>query len=1136
LGGEEAIGASFAVALCEGEVQRMGRIWADGQLLDTRGLTLRFYRGTEDQLPDGLIEATQGEAPAYRGLCYLVVEQLPLAQFGNRIPQLTVELCRVVGDLESSIRAITVIPGATEFGYDPEPRMRLVGPGETAAENTHLLPGVSNWTWSIDELTDLCPNLENVALVVTWFGDDLRCGHCAIGPRVEAATRSVSGPAWSVAGLGRGDVPVVSSHGGGAAYGGTPSDASVLAAIADLKARGLKVTLYPLVMMDVPVGNGLPDPHGGAEQAAYPWRGRIACHPAPGQPGSPDQTAAAAVQVAEFAARYREMVLHYAALAEAAGGVDALIIGSEMRGLTTVRGAANSFPFVEALVDLAADVRGVVGPGTRLTYAADWSEYSGYQPAGEKFFHLDPLWASADIDAVGIDNYMPLADWRDGTAHLDAQDSVSGHDLGYLSGNIAGGEGYDWHYASDADRLTQLRSPIADGAHGEDWIWRFKDVLSFWSQPHHDRPAGVRSATPTAWIPGSKPIWMTEIGCGAVDKGANQPNIFGDAKSAEGGRPHFSSGQSDSLMQRQFLRAHHHYWGDPAVNPAGMVDTSRIYCWTWDARPFPAFPGMPEVWADSVNHRTGHWLTGRLGGVGADELAVAVASDHGVELTAEAGLPMVSGFVLQSATSAREAIEPLVEVSGLALRSTADGLVLAACRRDALVTLDPDDLVAGEAVVLSRRRGDSGEAVGRLALSYVDRGRDYRVGTVTAVVPGNGPLAEQSMALVMDGAAARLAAERLLDARGVRRETVTLELLPTALALEPGDVIAVSDGEPLEITEIRDAAGRRVTARTLAMPQAIAVDEDGALAAGTGGFAAALPLVVPVHLPGTDQTRLLLAAHARPWPGPLQVVEEVTGATLAEIGRGTAMGVLTSDLLTGPLGVVDGQEIEVELYAGHFATAELAAVLAGANRLAVQGDDGAWEILGFVEAELVGLRRYRLGGLLRGFGGTEAGASGTGARIVAYDERAAMLGVPRSWLGETHALRVHAGRRDLTGTVLDVTLGLDPALPLAPVHLEAERLPGGDVVLRWTRRSRLDGDAWGLGDAPLDFAPEQYRLRILDGTTERRSVEVGTSEWTYLAGDQTTDFGALPMSFSFTVAQISTVLGAGHVAEGEFDD
>src|SRR5690606_2770412 len=130
-------------------------------------------------------------------------------------------------------------------------------------ENSHVGASISDWTVSIDELTALCPNLEHVALVVSWFGDDLRCGNCSISPRVEAADREILGASWNVAGLGRGSVPVVSRHEGGAAYGGTPSDAAVLAAIADLKARGLKVTLYPLVMMDIPAGNGLPNPYGG---------------------------------------------------------------------------------------------------------------------------------------------------------------------------------------------------------------------------------------------------------------------------------------------------------------------------------------------------------------------------------------------------------------------------------------------------------------------------------------------------------------------------------------------------------------------------------------------------------------------------------------------------------------------------------------------------------------------------------------------------------------------------------------------------------------------------------------------------------------------------------------------------------
>ena len=57
-----------------------------------------------------------------------------------------------------------------------------------------------------------------------------------------------------------------------------------------------------------------------------------------------------------------------------------------------------------------------------VTYAADWSEYFGHQPddgSGDVYFHLDPLWANEEIDFIGIDNYMPLSDWRDGETHAD---------------------------------------------------------------------------------------------------------------------------------------------------------------------------------------------------------------------------------------------------------------------------------------------------------------------------------------------------------------------------------------------------------------------------------------------------------------------------------------------------------------------------------------------------------------------------------------------------------------------------------------------------------------------------------------------------------------------------------------------
>jgi hypothetical protein len=1147
MGGEpekDEVGASFAIAFCEGEVHRLGRIWADGQLLDTEGLTLRFYRGTQDQMPDGLIEATQGVAPAYRGICYLVVEQLPLSQFGDRIPHLSVELCRVVGELEPNIRAVTVIPGATEFGYDPSPRVRIVGPGATAAENTHMAEGISDWSWSIDELVALCPNLSHVALVVAWFGDDLRCGNCSIGPRVEGRTRTVRGTSWSVAGLTRGQVPVVSSHNGGPAYGGTPSDNAVRAAIADLKARGIGVTLYPIILMDVPAGNSLPDPYtGAAGQAAYPWRGRITCDPAPGRAGSPDMTGAVEAQVAAFANGFRAMTIHYAQLAQAAGGIDAILIGSEMVGMTTLRGAGNSFPFVTALVGLAGQVKAIVGVGTKVTYAADWSEYSGYQPNGEKFFHLDPLWASPAIDAVGIDNYMPLADWRDGQGHADAAIAETGYELDYLASNVAGGEGYDWYYASAENRRAGVRSAIGDGAYGEPWVWRYKDIRGWWSHPHHDRPGGVRSATPTAWVPGSKPIWLTELGCGAVDKGANQPNIFGDDKSAEGGRPYFSSGLPDALIQRQFLRAHQLYWRDPANNPAGMVDVSRIYHWTWDARPFPAFPVQTDVWSDGPNHRTGHWLTGRLGGIASDELAEAIAAEHGVALSAQAAQPFIHGYVLTEATTGRDALGPVIEATGLSLRDGASGLALKQARRGAAVALDMERLAQDDGAVLSRRRGDPAEAAGRLALSFTDRERDYLTGTVTAL-RGAGPLAGQALPLVLDLGGARTAAEEGLMARGPGRDTLELALPPSALAVEPGDVVSlpgVAEG-PFEITEIRDGLTRRVTARTLPPPMAVTVSADPPRAGGGGNFARALPLLVAAHLPPSpddeQRTRIAMAAYAQPWPGAVTVADQSTGTTLARLTRRGVTGETVEALAAGPIGIWDrAGALTVRLHAGHLAALDDISVLAGANRLAVETDSGDWEVVGFAEAELVAPGTYRLTRLLRGQDGTvpAVGTIGAGRGIMLLDQRVTTLPADAQWLGATADLLVYGGAKDLTGTPASVTPTLSPALPLAPVHLQARRdAASGDVALSWTRCSRADANGWGAGDAPLEHVPERYRLSILGGTTVLRSLDCTTPSFSYGAAMQAADFGALPAAFDFSISQISPVFGPGHSAKGAF--
>lgn len=1181
---DDVITANFAVALSEGEVAVLGRIWADGDLIDTDGLNIRFYPGLEDQEPDSLIAAKQGagNAPAYRGTCYLVFEALPLTEYGNRIPAISVEICRPAGDLEQAITAVTLIPGATEFGYDPVPRVRIVSPGVTETENAHAAASLSDWTVSLDQLQALCPNLKHVSLVIAWFGDDLRCGNCTVAPRVESADRTINGTSWTVSGIERASAEVVSEVDGGPAYGGTPSDASVLAAIADLKARGVAVTLYPIVMMDVPAGNALVDPYTGLTgQPAYPWRGRITCSPAPGQSGSPDKTATAAAQVSvfvgaagagDFAAgsgtvtysgpaewSYRRMILHYAHLSAMAGGVDTFLIGSELRGLTHVRSGATSFPFVDALTTLAADVRSIVGAGTRITYAADWSEYHGYQPEdapGDKLFHLDPLWASAAIDAVGIDNYMPIADWRDGTNHLDA-DAGSIHDLDYLGANIAGGEGYDWYYASEADRLAQNRTPITDGSYGEPWVYRCKDLVNWWGNAHHNRIGGVRSATPTGWVPESKPIFLTELGCGAIDKGANLPSAFTDAKSSEDARPYFSSGAPDALMQRQLIRAHLKHWQPgsegfaDAANPVSsvyggrMVDPDRIYLWTWDARPYPAFPALAGVWADAGNHATGHWLTGRLGTAGNAELIATMAADYGVTFAAiAAGGPSIAGTVVDGVDSLRDSLDPILTATRTILSDAPGGLVCRIEGSGPIIEIDPDDLVDADTTLRTEKWPMSEELPAQLALTYADRARDYLTANVTAVGADGDTSTALGSDMVLDGAAARTIAENALVAARQPSRQLDFALPPSLLALEPGDRLRIAGRKdaPLTITELRDGTTRRVSARPHRQDRVAALLVDGREYAATPVAGTSLPVAVICHLPADPvaggASRLVAGAYADPWPGDVVLADQTSGSELVRLTRSAIIGELTADLPPASPALWDeANGLELVLYDGHLASETGTAVLSGTNRLLVIRDDGTTELIGFVKADLLAGSSYRLTGLLRGLIGTGdgGGTASAGNRVMLVTDALGTTDPGDNRLGTTAQFKLFAGSRDVAGQAVSAPFGLDLVRPLAPVHPAAQRLASGDVAITWVRRSRRGGDGWTAAEMPLDASPERYRITIGDGVAAVRTLTTTSSTVTYSAADQASDFGGLPTSFFYDIAQLSAVYGAGRAERGTFN-
>jgi hypothetical protein len=1151
---------SFAVGLCEGVATRLGRVWANGTLLDLSQYTLRFHDGADDQIADPLIaDIENGATPAYRGLCYVVFEDMPLAAFGNRIPQLQFEVFRSIGaanpaSLENRLAGVALIPGAGEFVYADMPVFADDGDGGSTALNLHGAD--ADITASLDGLAAVAPNMSAVSLVVGWFGDDLRCGSIAIRPGVEDAAKQTYPLTWSVNGVARSDAHLVSRIGGRPAYGGTPSDASVVAAITALKARGWRVLFNPFLFMDIAPGGDHP---------AYPWRGRIAV--------ATDMSGAAATEVAHFfgdAAAgdfsvsggevtwtggddwgWRRMVLHYAHLCAAAGGVDAFLIGSELLGLTRARSSATVYPAVSALKTLAADVRGILGAGTKIGYAADWSEYANHQTGdGALLFNLDPLWADANIDFIGIDNYLPLADWRDGAAHRDAADASSTYDPAYLAGNIRGGEDYDWFYASDADRAAQTRTPITDGS-GKPWVWRAKDLWNWWSQPHHDRPDGSESATPTAFVPGAKPIWFTELGCPAIDRGANQPNVFFDPKSSESAVPYFSRGGRDDLIQRRFLEAHLNFWADGANNP-GMVDTANIYAWCWDARPFPEFPALADVWGDAPNYQYGHWLNGRLGAVPLADLVAALCKDAGLAQVDVSGLDgIVTGFAVTDTMSARDAIAPLaaafffdaVESAGV-IRFVMRGRAgVTACDADALV---PKGDVPGFTLV--RAQESDLPQVSRVA--YIDGDQDYRQASVEArrLTGGSNRVASSSLPLVMDAGTAGGIGARLLQDAWVMRESASFTLPPSALALDPGDEVALTANgrdHRLRLTQIEDNAARVV--------EAVATDPSlYDVLAGPARPPALLqtlvqpgrPLLFFLDLPWIAEAQKtsapFVAAYADPWPGGIAVMRSASDSGYAQdatITRPCSFGVTTQEFWSGPPWRWDMvNSLYVKLTNGTLSSVGDAALLGGANALAVQNADGGWEVVQFANAVLTAPGEYVLTRLRRGRRGSEGQMRDplpAGARVVVLDDALVSLGLAAGQARLPFHYRWGPASRPLSDVSWQGAVRQFEAaalIPLAPCHVGFSWTASGDLIIGWRRRDR-DPAASHLtaAAAPLAEARELYDLEIMNGAAVARTfTSVPQHAQVYTAAQQAADFpSGLPNPLTVQVYQLSSVVGRG---------
>ena len=1138
---ERSYSISFAIGLCEGAIDGLGRVWLNGELFDMSTVAHRFYTGREDQMPDPLIEAIEGlnNAPAFRGLAYIIFEDFAVSAYGDRIPQFAFEVMTTPTgpdeNLKDLARGICLIPGAGEFVYATTPIRKVRGPGDEIGENLHVQAQRSDLDVSLANLARDFPNVTNVALVVAWFGTDLRAGQCQILPKVEDATKLTKPREWSVAGLSRSTATVVTQSGGKPAYGGSPDDRSVIEGILALKARGHRVTHNPFVMMDIASGNALPNPYGGASQPAYPWRGRITCFPAIGQAGSVDATAPATAQITAFFGTanathfqaiggavvysgpnewsYRRFILHQAALTLAAGGVDAFLIGSELIGLTRVRGVGNTFPAVVALVALAGEVRALLGPSVKISYGADWTEYGGYQPPGttDLRFPLDPLWASANIDFIGLDWYAPLTDRRDGDPRAD---------LASLRAGIEGGEGFDFYYASDAARLAKSRTNITDGAYQEPWVWRQKDVRGFWSNAHYERTAGVRATVPTGWIAKSKPLALIELGFPAVDKGANRPSVFPDPKSVESGLPPFSSGTRDDVEQRLALEATLSYWRDnnPPSNlySGNMMDMTRAHIWAWDGRPFPHFPGLSDVWTDGAYAMSGHWLAGRAGSLSLRAVIGDICSRAGLSGVNVAGVSgYVDGFAIEAPSGGRAVLENVFAVFGLEAISRPQGLIVSDARAPiAQAVLLPNAIVMRAGASEMSRVSQANEVTSSARFSCYAAERDYLPTThSTPASAQGGSVTALASSLVLDLQTRRVATNHL--AKAVSIDGLSLIISPAMSArLEAGDRIALADGGVWRVDRCEGQLSQSLFATRAPDPDRAELVYTQAQISNppqvlSPPIMVVLDITAPFVSPTTPQP--LVGATSRIWPGEIDM--SVGGQSLGTLTKPMTYGNLVEPMATGPVGRSISRAVVIEVKFG--------ATLPQSGQAVLLQNGAVVDIISWRDAALVGLGTWQLRSIVRGLNGASTGIALPAQTpfivlndaLVPMPLEAGLVGVRLDWRA-----------RPLADTNIVTTQGATFAAralqPWSPCALRAKRNSAG-IVVSWTRRARGTGDAWAATNVPLGAGQERYVAMIMTALgIVVRSISVTGPSLLYTSAQELADFGIVQAQLRIGVRQI----------------
>jgi hypothetical protein len=205
-------------------------------------------------------------------------------------------------------------------------------------------------------------------------------------------------------------------------------------------------------------------------------------------------------------------------------------------------------------------------------------------------------------------------------------------------------------------------------------------------------------------------------------------------------------------------------------------------------------------------------------------------------------------------------------------------------------------------------------------------------------------------------------------------------------------------------------------------------------------------------------------------------------------------------------------------------------VLNGANRAVVGG-----EIIGFVNAVLIGTNQYRLSRLIRGQRDTrdDVGTHAANERFIRLDDNG--LNIVQIEAAQVNVAKLHKSVAT-DGAVADVLTSttLTPTgrnlRQFAPCRLRHTGTAATTVNVSWTRRSRAITRLFG-NSFPINHTDESYVLKFYDGSDVlRKTVTVtGATTFAYTQSARIADFGFNPTFMRLRIGQ-NGPLGVGNLA------